>query len=305
MGIRAVVIEQTARVGDVWRDRYPTLALHTPKGHHSCSCSTSYLQHIIFMLSLIVLYQPYPSSWPIYTPRDKLVDWMEQYAVSQDLIIWTSSTLDSKPLYDSARRRWTLVIRRNSTIHVLHPEHLIFAVSSFGDPQIPHFPGEEQFRGSLQHSSTFQGGEPFKHKRVLVVGAGNSSVDICQDLVFRGASSVTLLQRSSTAVVSDKFLAMTTGAAFAPGVPSFYCDLKFAGLPLGALREMGKMNQPLVEEFDREMRDGLRKAGFKLTSGPDSSGQLLMVFDRGGGYCRCLVHRTFLSILTVIRQLST
>lgn len=36
MGIRTIVVEQSARVGDVWRDRYPTLALHTPKEHHCC-----------------------------------------------------------------------------------------------------------------------------------------------------------------------------------------------------------------------------------------------------------------------------
>lgn len=41
----------------------------------------------------------------------------------------------------------------------------------------------------------------------------------------------------------------------------------------------------MVEAFDQEILDGLKKAGFKVTSGPDSSGQLLMVFDRGGGYC--------------------
>ena len=36
MGIRTLIIEQTSRIGDVWRKRYPTLALHTPRSHHCC-----------------------------------------------------------------------------------------------------------------------------------------------------------------------------------------------------------------------------------------------------------------------------
>ena len=32
-----------------------------------------------------------------------------------------------------------------------------------------------------------------------------------------------------------------------------------------------------------EMRDGLESAGFKLTDGPQNAGQLLMVYERGGG----------------------
>ena len=36
---------------------------------------------------------------------------------------------------------------------------------------------------------------------------------------------------------------------------------------------MGKFNQSM-EEFDREMQDGLKKDGFKVTSESDHSGQL-------------------------------
>lgn len=35
MGIRTIIIEKNNRVGDVWRKRYPTLVLHTPRPHHS------------------------------------------------------------------------------------------------------------------------------------------------------------------------------------------------------------------------------------------------------------------------------
>lgn len=36
MNILALVVEREARIGDVWRKRYPSLTLHTPRRHHSC-----------------------------------------------------------------------------------------------------------------------------------------------------------------------------------------------------------------------------------------------------------------------------
>ena len=36
MNIPTLVIERAARVGDVWRQRYPTLTLHTSRKHHTC-----------------------------------------------------------------------------------------------------------------------------------------------------------------------------------------------------------------------------------------------------------------------------
>lgn len=38
LGIRTITIEKHARVGDNWRERYPTLTLHTPRRHHTCDC---------------------------------------------------------------------------------------------------------------------------------------------------------------------------------------------------------------------------------------------------------------------------
>lgn len=212
---------------------------------------------------------------------------MEQYATSQDLLIWTSSYLEVNPSYDPQVKRWAVVIRRNGVPYLLRPQHLIMATSTLGDPIVPIYPGTETFNGTVQHALTFKGGAPYAGKRVLVVGAGNTSVDVCQDLVFRGASSVTILQRSSTVVVSQKWLQATFGGAFPPTIPTYYCDLAFAGMPMGAVREMGKMAQPFAEQFDKEMLDGLKKAGLKINAGPDGSGQLLTVFDRLGGHCEC------------------
>lgn len=234
---------------------------------------------------LLVLYSPFPSNWPKFTSKDKMANWMEQYAENQELVVWTSSTLDSKPVYDRNTKKWNVAIRRNGITVVLHPSHLVFAIGIFGDPNVPSLTGVDDFRGDILHSSVFTGGQPFSGKRVIVVGAGNTSADICQDLVYRGAASVTMLQRSATSVLSDKLLAIRFDPVFAEDRPIEYSDLASAGLPINCLRELNKKLQPLAEEFDKELHNGLKKAGFKLTNGPDHSGQLLMVYDRGGGVC--------------------
>ena len=208
---------------------------------------------------------------------------MEQYAETQDLVVWTSSTLEPNPRYNDATKRWEIIVNRNGVPIPLRPAHIVMAISYLGDPVLPTLPGASSFAGPILHSSAFPGGAPFSGKNVLVLGAGNSSADVCQDLVYRGAKSVTMVQRSATAVVSDKYIAASFSKAFSECRPTYYNDLAFAGLPIGALRELGKKVQPFAEEFDKEMHEDLRKAGFKLTPGPDASGQLLMVFDRLGG----------------------
>jgi hypothetical protein len=55
-------------------------------------------------------------------------------------------------------------------------DHLIVATGHHRDPYIPDYPG--RFTGETLHSSEFKRPDPFRNKRVLVVGAGNSACDI-------------------------------------------------------------------------------------------------------------------------------
>jgi cation diffusion facilitator CzcD-associated flavoprotein CzcO len=51
MNLPTLIVDKAARVGDQWRIRYPLLSLHTPKTHST------------------LLYQPFPHTWPTYTPK--------------------------------------------------------------------------------------------------------------------------------------------------------------------------------------------------------------------------------------------
>ena len=146
----------------------------------------------------------------------------------------------------------------------------------------------ELFGGEILHSSQYEGGLPYAGKRILVVGTGNSGGDICQDLVFRGAASVTMLQRSPTTVMSDKLLDIVFSPMFPEEKPFEYTDLSNASVPVEATRMLMKELLPFQKDFDKELHQNLEKAGMKVIFGPDNAGLIPMVFDRGGGKLQIL-----------------
>ncbi|KAF7362786.1 Flavin-binding monooxygenase [Mycena venus] len=265
MHIPTLIIEKNARVGDNWRQRYPMMTLHTIKTQHT------------------MLYQPYPENWPTYTPRDKLADWLEHYAISQDLVVWTSSRALPTPTYDIASKRWTVVVDRAGEQITLHPAHIVLAAGTLGAPISPSIPDADLFKGITLHAAAYAGGKDFVGKRTLVVGAGNSSADICQDLVFHGAAEVTMLQRSSTCVVSVDTTARVLAQLWPPNVPTDISDFKSQAFPFLLMREIGKATTEHIWAQETETHKGLREAGLKLNMGEDGSGQFPMIFERFGG----------------------
>ncbi|CAL1707713.1 unnamed protein product [Somion occarium] len=240
MGIPALVIDRNARVGDNWRKRYPTLALHTPKIHHS------------------MLYQPYPSNWPLYTPRDKIADWLETYALNQDLVVWTNSQIQGRPKYNEDTGKWEIVIDHDNTVRTIYPSHVVVATGTLG-------------------------AKPFVGKKVVVVGAGNTSIDICQDLCTHKAASITMIQRSSSVVVSSPNVTKHIFEDWAPGVPVEVGDFKFGTVPFGLRKKVMQGLQAEMWKEEEELHAKLGEKGVSLWMGPEGEGQFIMVYGRGGG----------------------
>jgi cation diffusion facilitator CzcD-associated flavoprotein CzcO len=65
--------------------------------------------------------------------------------------------------------------------------NLVIATGYSREPCVPAWPGQDSFRGSILHSSQYRNGEPFKGRKVLVVGFGNSGGEIAIDLWEHGA----------------------------------------------------------------------------------------------------------------------
>ncbi|KAF7362778.1 Flavin-containing monooxygenase YUCCA9 [Mycena venus] len=267
VNIPALIIEKNARVGDNWRQRYLMMTLHTIKTHHP------------------MLYQSYPENWPTYTPRDKLADWLEHYAISQDLVVWTSSRALPTPTYDTTSKRWTVVIDRAGQQVTLHPAHIVLAAGTLGAPRFPSVPDIDLSEEQLSMLQRTPAERASWGKRTLVVGAGNSSADICQDLAFHGAAEVTMLQRSSTCVVSADSVAQTLERLWPPHVPTDVADFKSQAVPFLLIREIGKATTQHMWAQQKEIHEGLREAGLKLNMGTDGSGHYPLAYESFGGYC--------------------
>ncbi|KAJ7595852.1 FAD/NAD-P-binding domain-containing protein [Mycena floridula] len=247
MGIRSIIVEENPRVGDNWRNRHPSLTVHYPKNQYQ------------------MLYQPFPKNWPIHTPKDKLAEWFEVYTLSQDLVVWTNSRPLPTPKYNSETKKWTVVVDCDGQYVELHPSHIVIAAGVLGAPRIPaNMTKIELFTGETLHAAKYPGGRNFTGKHVVVVGAGNTAADICQDLCSHQASSVTMVQRSTSVVQSLKRLSMTFERLFRNDVPIEISDLKNSAMPFGLVRAFMAEEKQGDLEADQDLHEGLENAGFKV-----------------------------------------
>jgi putative flavoprotein involved in K+ transport len=182
--VPAIVVEKNERPGDSWRKRYRSLVLHDPVWY----------DHMPYL--------PFPDHWPVFSPKDKIGDWLEMYAKVMELDYW-GSTLCQSARYDEQAQEWEVTVRRNNEPLALRPKQLVLATGMSGFPNIPDLPGARTFRGRICHSSRHDGGEAWRGKHCLILGSNNSAHDIAADLWEHGAASVTMIQRSPTDVGTD------------------------------------------------------------------------------------------------------
>ncbi|WP_342773677.1 NAD(P)-binding domain-containing protein [Paenibacillus anaericanus] len=83
---------------------------------------------------------------------------------------------------------------------------IICASGSFNRPYIPYIPGSELFQGKILHSSEFKNPEPFLQQRVIVVGRGNSAVQIAVELADH--AKVSLAVQNPVQFTQQRFLGL-------------------------------------------------------------------------------------------------
>jgi cation diffusion facilitator CzcD-associated flavoprotein CzcO len=255
LDVPTLVIDREARVGDQWRKRYASLALH----------STVFGDHLPYL--------PLPPTWTAHTPKDKYADWLESYAKLLDINVWAGTTFLNGH-YDKDAERWTIYVRRaDGSIRELRPRHFVVAGGLFGSPKIPAVNGIEGFKGVVVHSDEFQGGADFPGKKALVVGAGVSGHEIVHDLYEHG-TDVTMLQRSATYVVTYESYHRYWSGHFTedPIFPPEFADQIAYATPNLRSDEINKVLVQRAKENDQDLLDRLAARGFKFEWGPDGTG---------------------------------
>ena len=179
-GLNAAVLEKAGTVGSAWRRHYDRLHLHTDRGHSGLPGMAM------------------PDSYPVYPSRAQMVDYLEAYAARFD-IRPAFNTMVSKVWRDG-------VLWRAKTADGQVAAPVIAVATGIADaPHHPVWPGSDDYRGTIAHSSAYRNPSPFAGKRVLVVGFGNSGGEIALDLVNSGID-VTMVVRGPVQILPRDLL---------------------------------------------------------------------------------------------------
>lgn len=265
LGVDTLVVEKWPRIGDSWRKRYHSLALH----------NSIHLNHLPYM--------EFPPTWPTYIPKDMLGNWFEFYADVMAINCWTGTEFVGGT-WDETEACWTVQLKRpDGTERVMRPRHLVFANGVSSYPMVPDLPGLEDFEGEVLHSEGFDSGAAWRGKNALILGTGSSANDIALDLHSHGVNT-TLIQRGSTTVVSIDPSARLNEAIWDEGGPLEDCDLIVSSATPPLILQAYKAVTKRMLKLDEEMIAGLKGIGFKHDVGEDETGHQMKYFRRGGGY---------------------
>jgi cation diffusion facilitator CzcD-associated flavoprotein CzcO len=265
MGVRTLVIEKLPRVGDVWRNRYHTLQLH----NEIYANDFPYLR--------------YPETWPAYLPKDMYGAWLEFYAQAMELPVWTATSFEGAT-YDAAETRWTASLRlADGSLRTIRPQHVVLATGGIsGRKNYPKLPGLESFEGTVSHSADVRPTQEYRGRKAIVVGTSTSGHDIALELYQRGCQ-VTMVQRGPTNVINMD-PANRIYSLYKEGRSIDEIDVVSIANNFDATLRSYRDFVKSVEEHDRDLIEGLKRAGFRTDNGYLGGGYFANYLHRGGGY---------------------
>jgi len=189
-----VCFEQNEAIGGNW--------IYSPEISHSSVCETT---HIISSKQLSAyLDYPMPAPYPDYPSHEQVLAYFRSYARHFGLYpyIRFNTTVARAEKSDGERWRLTLADGRVESF-----DYLFVANGHHSMPRHPVLPGK--FSGEYLHAHRYKTNEPFKGKRVLVIGSGNSGCD-CAVEVSRVAAHVGISMRRPHYIIPKFFLGRPT-----------------------------------------------------------------------------------------------
>ncbi|MBB2946685.1 hypothetical protein FB565_006453 [Actinoplanes lutulentus] len=187
-GCEAVAYERNQQPGGLWTEAYSSLHLNTSKGR------TEFAEF------------PMPADWPDYPSAARIAGYLQQYAeefgLTPHIRLGTEvTTIDKNETWTVDSEPYDAVVIANG--HNWHP-------------RLPDYPGT--FDGTQMHAHDYRTPDVFTDKKVLIVGMGNSAMDIAVDASYTAETPVLLSARHGVHIV-PKYLfgrpADATGGAIA------------------------------------------------------------------------------------------
>jgi cation diffusion facilitator CzcD-associated flavoprotein CzcO len=189
-GLRAIVLDRSARVGQRWRER----------------CDGLRLNSVRWMSGL----PGYPIERRLgrWVGRDDYVAYLERYAERLAIEVRAETRVDRIDR-DGDRAGWRLTTSAGE----LQAPVVVVATGWDNVPSIPSWPGADGFPGELLHASAYRRPGPFRGRDVLVAGLGSSGADIAVDLLEGGARRVSVACRTAPNIFPRQWLGFPISAA--------------------------------------------------------------------------------------------
>jgi putative flavoprotein involved in K+ transport len=157
-----VILDAHDRAGDSWRKRWDSLRLFTPTGFN----------HLPGMR--------FPKSMDAdrFPTKDQMADYLESYVARFQLPMLLNTRVDELAPYDDHYLITADTLRLNAN-------HVIVATGAYSTPRVPAFASQLAPAIYQLHSADYRNPDQLHNGAVLIVGAGNSGVEIALELASR------------------------------------------------------------------------------------------------------------------------
>jgi cation diffusion facilitator CzcD-associated flavoprotein CzcO len=155
---------------------------------------------------------PMPAHYPEFPSHRQLLAYFTDYArvFQVEPHIRLGAHVDRCALGSDGR--WTVRVTVDGETRAEPFDSLLVCSGHHRQAFVPAYPGT--FAGEIAHSSTYKRPDPFRGRRVLVVGAGNSAADIAVD-VARLASRAALSMREGAYFIPERLLGQPIDVIYA------------------------------------------------------------------------------------------
>jgi indole-3-pyruvate monooxygenase len=196
-GLAHVVLERAGEIASAWHRHYDRLHLHTTKAHSGLPM------------------MPWPKAAPRYPSREQVVQYLRAYATEHHVAPRLGVTVH---VVQRRGDRFTV----DTSAGVMTPHIVVMATGYNCVPKLPSIPGLDRFQGSAIHACIYKNAYPYRGKRTLVVGCGNSGAEIALDLAEQGVDAAMVVRGPVHVVPRDMF-----------GRPTQHTNILLSRLPLG------------------------------------------------------------------------
>ncbi|EGP90141.1 unnamed protein product [Zymoseptoria tritici ST99CH_3D1] len=269
LGLRYIVLEKNARVGDNWTTRYDSAKLHTVKRFNHLPFGPTYTDHD-----------------PEWLHTKSLAEGFRRFVAQFGIDVWTSCQLSKPATFDPTTKEWTAQVLHKDKTYTISASHIILCTGPGGStPLRPDCPGIETYNGTSLHSGEYHNCKAFHGKRGIIVGSANTAHDVAEDMVEAGLSEVTMVQRGSTYVVPRSHFQELFGMIWNDKVSQEISDRNFMSPPTSIQRLMSNAYFHAKADEETETWMALEKTGFKFDPKGDLIDHLRVRF--GGHHMDC------------------